>query len=150
MQHCVSYTHLCMCLQLHSIVLPHNLPDSNAMLLPGRVTGYKDSDVKLLPSSTTKHTIWELYIQAAVTSLMRAVSYSTFTQLWRQLLPNVVVMKPMSDLCWVCQQNSTAIMRSANRPEEEKSTVSTCTCTYSMHANYNSVVWPSMFKVGIN
>ena len=134
MQHCISCTHLCMCLQLHSIVLSHNLPDSNAMLLPGRVPGYKDSDVKLLPSSTTKHTIWELYIQAAATSLMRAVAYSTFTQLWRQLLPNVVVMKPMSDLCWVCQQNSTAIMRSANRPEE-KSTVSTC--TYSMHANYN-------------
>ena len=131
MQHCLSFTSLCMCMQLHFIVLPHNLPDSNAMLLPGRVPGYKDSDVKLLPSSTTKHAIWELYIQAAATSLMRAVAYPTFNQLWRQLLPNVVVMKPMSDLCWVCQQNSTAIMRSANRPEEEKSTVS----TYSMHAN---------------
>ena len=34
----------------------------------------------------------------------------------------------MSDLCWVCQQNSTAIMRAANQPEEEKSTV-------SIHAN---------------
>ena len=95
------------------------------MLLPGQVPGYKDSDVKLLPSSTTKHAIWELYLQAAATSLMRAVAYSTFTQLWRQVLPNIVVMKPMSDLCWLCQQNSTAIMCSANQPEEEKSTVST-------------------------
>ena len=33
-------------------------------------------------------------------------------------------MKPMSDLCWVCQQNSAAITHSANRPEEEKSAVS--------------------------
>ena len=33
----------------------HNLPDSNAMLLPGRAQGYKDTDVKLLPSSTTKN-----------------------------------------------------------------------------------------------
>ena len=105
-------------MNVHPIV---HTPDSNA---PGRVPGYKDSDVKLLPSSTTKHTIWELYLQAAATSLMRAVAYSTFTHLWRQLLPHVVVMKPMSDLCWVCQQNSTAIMRSANRPDEEKSTVS--------------------------
>ena len=32
-------------------------------------------------------------------------------------------MKPMSDLCWVCQQNSAAIMRAANTPEEEKSEV---------------------------
>ena len=98
------------------------------MLLPGRVPGYKSSDVKLLPSSTTKHAIWELYLQAAATSVMRAVAYSTFTQLWRQLLPHVVVMKPMSDLCWVCQQNSTAIMRAANRPVEEKSIVSACAC----------------------
>ena len=107
--------------------LPCHSPDSNAMLLPGRVPGYKDSDVKLLPSSTTKHAIWELYLQAAMISVMRAVAYSTFTQLWRQLLPNIVVMKPMSDLCWVCQQNSTAIMRAANCPEEEKSSVSRCT-----------------------
>ena len=111
---------LCYCMELC-----HHLPDTNAMLLPGRVPGYKDSDVKLLPSSTTKHAIWELYLQAASTSVMRAVVYSTFTQLWHQLLPNIVVMKPMSDLCWICQQNSTAIMRSANCPEE-KSTVSTC------------------------
>ena len=95
------------------------------MLLPCRVPGYKDSDVKLLPSSTTKHTIWEPYLQAAAASVMRAVAYSTFTQLWHQLLPYIVVMKPMSDLCWVCQQNSTAITLAANRCEE-KTTVSTC------------------------
>ena len=76
-------------------------PDSNAMLLPGRIPGYKDSDVKLLPSSTTKHAIWELYLQAAAASVMRAVAYSTFTQLWHQLLPYIVVMKPMSDLLGV-------------------------------------------------
>ena len=104
----------------------HNLPDSNAMLLPGRAPGYKDTDVKLLPSSTTKNSIWKQYLQAAANSSMRALAYPTFTQLWRQLLPHILVMKPMSDLCWVCQQNSTAIMHSANHPEE-KSTVSTYT-----------------------
>ena len=113
-------------LWIYNVMYVITYPDSNAMLLPGRVPGYKDSDVKLLPSSTTKHSIWEQYIQAAANSSMRALAYPTFTQLWRQLLPHVLVMKPMSDLCWVCQQNSTAIMRSANRPEEEKSTVSTC------------------------
>ena len=78
------------------------------------------------PSSTTKRATWELYLHAAATSEIKAVAYSTFTQLWRRFLPNVVVMKPMSDLCWVCQQNSSAIMRAANRPEEEKSLVSAC------------------------
>ena len=96
------------------------------MLLPGRVSSYKDTDVKLLPSSTTKHALWELYLQAAATDFMRTVAYSTFTQLWRQLLPHIVIVKPMSDLCWVCQRNSAAISRSENRPEEEKSSVSNC------------------------
>ena len=59
------------------MVLCQNLPDSNAMLLPGRVPGYKDSGVKLLPSSTTKHALWELYLQAAASSSMRAVAYPT-------------------------------------------------------------------------
>ena len=38
------------------------------------------------------------------------------------LVPSVVIMKPMSDLCWQCHQNSTALLRAANRPEEQKST----------------------------
>ena len=44
--------------------------------------------------------------------------------IWKQFVPNIIVTKPASDLCWVCQQNSTMIMRSANKTEKEKSTVS--------------------------
>ena len=101
------------------------------MVLPGRVPGYKRSDIQLLPSSTTKHKVWELYQQAAAVGSTRPVCYSMFTSLWRQLLPHVVVMKPMSDLCWLCQQHSTAISRSANRPEEEKTLVSSIVVTIS-------------------
>ena len=70
------------------------------------------------PSSTTKHKVWELYQEAAGVQSMHPVGYSSFTGLWRQLLPHVM-MKPMSDLCWLCQCNSAAITRSANRPEEK-------------------------------
>ena len=49
------------CIQ-QCITFTHYLPDSNAMLLPGRVPGYKESDVKLLASTIIKHTIWELNI----------------------------------------------------------------------------------------
>ena len=103
----------------------HAVPvtEANVMVLPGRVPGYKLSDIQLLPSSTTKHNVWELYQQAAAVGSTRPVYYSMFTFLWRQLLPHVVVMKPMSDLCWLCQQNSSIITRSANRPEQEKTQV---------------------------
>jgi len=48
------------------------------------------------------------------------VRLSTFRKLWRQLLPHVVQTRPMTDLCWECQQNNDAVQRSANLPDEVK------------------------------
>ena len=63
-----------------------------------------------------------MYHSAATNqNAISSVSYTTFCRTWRNLLPTIILMKPMSDLCWQCQQNSTAIMRSANMPEWEKS-----------------------------
>ena len=36
---------------------------------------------------------------------IRRVAYTTFCWLWRSLLPSII-MKPMSDLCWTCQQTA--------------------------------------------
>ena len=97
----------------HSRIIRRSLPcihtEANAMVLPGRIPGYKSADIQLLPSNTTKRHVWELYQEAATESSMRPVGYSTFTGLWKQLLPYIVVMKPMTDLCWQSQQNGTAI-----------------------------------------
>ena len=51
------------------------------------------------------------------------MSYSTFCRLWRLQLPSIRNMKPMTDLCWTCQQNSTLIIRAANCPDAVKSGV---------------------------
>lgn len=69
--------------------------------------------------------VWVQYKLSADDAGIKAAAYTTFCSLWRQLVPYITVMKPMSDLCWVCQQNSVAIMRAANTPEEEKSQVTT-------------------------
>ena len=106
--------------------------ESNAILLPGRIPGYKRDDIKLLPSSCTKRAVWVLYQESAASLSLRAVAYTTFCKVWRNFLADVVVCKPMTDLCETCQRNSAAIVRSSNMPEEEKSEVSgicTCTCT---------------------
>ena len=133
-----------MCSRVRNKVLPHNTTrlsdienvvkyilqyaEDHAILLPGRIPGYKRDDLQLLPSSTTKRQVWNVYHQIASTSSeMKAVCYSLFCALWNQLTPQVVVTRPMSDLCWVCQQNSTLIMRAHNRPVEEKSEVKLCT-----------------------
>ena len=64
-----------------------------------------------------------MYKLSADEADIKAAAYTTFCRLWRQLVPQIMVMKPMSDLCWVCQQHSRAIMRSANTLEEEKTQV---------------------------
>ena len=91
-------------------------------LLPGRVPGYSRTDIKLLPSSVSKRGIWKTYHSAAEEEeAIHAVAYTTFCRLWRSLLPSVIIMKPMTDLCWTCHQNSTAILRAVNSSEENKS-----------------------------
>ena len=79
--------------------------EDNAILLPGRIPGYKRDDHQLLPSVVTKREVWELYHRVASSSDdSRALCYSLFCRLWRQLTPQVVVLNPMTDLCWTCQK----------------------------------------------
>ena len=96
-----------------------NYAEQNAIVLPGRVPGYSRTDIQLLPSSVSKRAVWRVYRESVGT--VHAVAYSTFCLLWRTLVPSIVIMKPRSDLCWKCQQNSTAIMRTANASDAEKS-----------------------------
>lgn len=51
------------------------------------------------------------------------VAQKTFYKLWNTYLPRVIPMKPMTDLCWTCQQNSTVLMRAANQQDSAKSAV---------------------------
>lgn len=76
---------------------------------------------QLLPSSTTKKRVWQVYQEACQSSNSRILAYSTFSKLWRKQVPSVLVMKPMSDLCWFCQRNTNLFLRSANHSEEVKS-----------------------------
>lgn len=108
----------------HVVNFLQSYAELHAILLPGRIPGYKDSQLKLLPSSTTHKQVWSAYIDAAESSV-RTVAYSTFNKVWKKYLPRLTVMKPLSDLCSICQDNSKLILRAANRPESEKSEVST-------------------------
>ena len=101
-----------------------NYSEQHGLLLPGRVPGYARDDIKLLPSSKSKRGIWRIYHEAAEQDpSVHAVAYTTFCRLWKALVPSLIIMKPMTDLCWTCQQNSSAILRASNFPERVKSDV---------------------------
>ena len=101
-----------------------NYSEQHGLLLPGRVPGYARDDIKLLPSSKSKRGIWRIYRQAAEQDTsIQAVAYTTFCRLWKAQLPSLIIMKPMTDLCWTCQQNSSAILQASNFPDRVKSDV---------------------------
>ena len=87
-----------------------NYADENAVLLPGRIPGFKNEDIQLLSSSDTKMNVWKSFKRACEESNKQAVSYTKFTDLWKQFYPNVVVSKPMTDLCFTCQQNTSKLL----------------------------------------
>ena len=98
-----------------------NFAEQHAVLLPGRIPGYARDDLKLLPSSCTKASVYKMYVEACkVDRTQRIVGQSTFLHLWRECLPEILPMKPSTDLCWTCQRNSLFLGRLANMPEEEK------------------------------
>lgn len=86
-----------------------NYAEEHAVALPGRVPGFKRTDIKLLPSSSTKASIHRVYEQSASSSDQIAVSYSKFVELWNTLRPLIRITKPMTDLCHTCQKNNTNI-----------------------------------------
>ncbi|XP_068747127.1 uncharacterized protein [Montipora capricornis] len=78
--------------------------------------------------------VWNAFTRICKESTKQAVSYTKFINLWKQFHPNLVVAKPMTDLCFTCQQNTSKLLRAANLPEEEKSE-----CVQTQQAHLKSV-----------
>lgn len=100
--------------------------DTHAVPLPGRLPKHQDYRVMKLPSDVSKATVYRDYVTASEAlrdegEEVRIISYRQFRRLWQELVPFVTTMNPSSDLCFVCQENVAAIMRSTNLPEDEKS-----------------------------
>lgn len=97
-----------------------NTAEEQALLLPGRVPGFKRIDVRLLASVLTKHGLWKTYCEISASQGKNHVGYSKFCDLWSQLCPFVLIMRPVTDLCWTCQKNNNLTQKTADLPEAEK------------------------------
>ena len=95
-----------------------NFVEENAIVLPGRIPGFKSDEVKVLSSSETKMSVWRRLISTCEASGLQTICYSKFAELWQQFHPNVVVAKPMTDLCFTCQQNTINLLRASNIHEK--------------------------------
>jgi len=88
-----------------------NCAIQNAVVLPGRVPGFKNPDLLLLPCEYTKKAIYEKYVDACAAGDTECLPYSTFTELWREQLPGICLQKPRSDLCTELQVRHTGLVK---------------------------------------
>ena len=88
-----------------------NYAKVNALVLPGRIPGYKRFDVQLLPCNTTKKSVWKLYKEAMESSSDRAVSYTCFCRAWQTIVPFhchcKTTLRPLLDMSEACCSHTT-------------------------------------------
>ncbi|XP_060807122.1 uncharacterized protein LOC106142669 [Amyelois transitella] len=94
--------------------------EQNSLVLPGRLPYYSNPDLNILPSSMTKQYIYEKYVEACTKSEKTYVGRSSWYKIWDDFCPHIVIQKPRTDLCHVCQQNVMSISKSRNMDEEVK------------------------------
>lgn len=92
-----------------------------ALPLPGRVVNFKDYQVVLLPSTNSKASLHRLYSSGLSDADAKIVGLRSFYNIWKQYCPNIIVMKPASDLCEICKQNVDKIIRNSNCSDVAKS-----------------------------
>lgn len=99
----------------------HNYAEQHAIILPGRSSTVYQTSLRLLPSSDSKIKIYDTY-KASFTDNMtqKPVNLRVFTNIWRYVFPDIVIMKPRSDLCSLCQKHFTSGAAMALVSEEEK------------------------------
>ena len=93
-----------------------NYAENNALILPGRVAGHRNSSLQLLPSWETKKQIHDLY-KSSCPNDCKLVGYHSFIRIWKAALPNIVIQLPRTDLCLTCQQDTVKISQLANMDE---------------------------------
>ena len=66
--------------------------EANAIFLPGRIPGYKPTNVQLLPCSMTKRYVWQQYCKSllSLSSSYHQVAYSTICSIWCQVVPQLL------------------------------------------------------------
>lgn len=95
-----------------------NYAQQNAIFLPGRQANQFNPSVKLLPTSCTKKSVHEVYEECCREE--EPVSLWYFRTVWKTFCPEIVIMKPKSDLCQTCYKNYTSLGQQTGLNEAEK------------------------------
>ena len=98
-----------------------NYAENNAVVLPSKTKGVRAGDPRtmLLPSWETKKQIHEKCV-AACKEGSQILKLSAFVSVWTSVLPNIMIQRPRSDLCVVCQKNTMKMSQMVNLDDDVK------------------------------
>lgn len=92
-----------------------------AIPLPGRMPGFKNFDVLKLPTEMNKTFVHNEYIKKCCSHNEELrVGNRSFRNLWNTYCPYITTMKPATDLCEQCRENTSILSRAANVDTDEK------------------------------
>jgi len=89
---------------------------------PAAPRGRAQTPPVYLPATHRKRQVYTEYMEAVGEDSESAVPYTTFCRLWRVHAKDVIVMKPRTDVCAICERHRESIKRARN--EEEFATAS--------------------------
>ena len=76
-----------------------------------------------LPASKSKKTVHSLYVSAVQESGgTDVIGYAQFTRLWSKYVPHIVVAKPRSDVCAICDKLRESIRRACTEQQTQEAT----------------------------
>lgn len=91
------------------------------LILPGQAPNFRNfKNLIILPSSLPKRKLFEEYELACKAKNMESIGLASWYKIWNELCSNIVIQKPKSDLCAVCQQSFTTLLQLHNLPVTEK------------------------------
>lgn len=97
-----------------------NYAEESALFMPGRLASQYNI-VKLLPSSDNKSILYRKYKDICIANDEIWVSGPAFRKIWNTFCADIVIMKPKTDLCELCQRNYTSHGQLRGVSDEEKS-----------------------------
>lgn len=103
-----------------AITFIKNFAEVHALPLPGWMPAFYDYNIMLLPTEVSKASVHRDYVKVTSQQGMRCFGYREFCRVWSEVLPFIRVMPPADDLCQICQDNSTLILKAANLSEDEE------------------------------
>lgn len=103
-----------------AVMFIRNFAQNNGLVLPGRLPNYRlHTNLLILPSRMTKKFVYKKYLKMKP---KQPLHKRTFYTTWLAFCSNVVIQRPRTDLCTICQHAVTSMGKLAGLPDAEKRT----------------------------